>query len=352
MPYEYNIPQLERFSSAYEEVGIFLRVLYQPYACDILEELIKNKELTVKDIRARLGTEVPNFLISKSLTSLKNRNIVDKTGNLYVLTNPHFYKKLYETAVQIKKQLGIKPHEKATCNDVKSVAEFLNHLFFDNTSNILLHILLKKPLSFSDILDTYRSNHGYIARAKVRYHLTHRSWEVCGVAVEIFKEKAKKYSITQKGRQLHEIFDKFIVDYETIIDEWINNVWEQPIKNFVSENVPIVYLRDPIYKVIKVLDKHHSAIVFSNEIEGIITAKDVMNNIGDNMTKEGFLSDIKVKDIMTPITAQQVISSETTLSRIYAREKGFRHTQYIVNTGRETYGVLNLITVIQEFNKI
>jgi CBS domain-containing protein len=352
MPHEYNVPQLARFPSAYEHFGILLRTFYQPYACEIMEELIKSRELTVTELRAKLGPKVPNFLISKSLTSLKNRKIIDKTGNLYTLTNPHFYSKLQGAAEQLISLLSGKPSRKVSCDDVRCVAEFFSHIFFDNTSNVLLHILLKKNLSFNEIVETFRSNHGYIPRAKLRYHLVYKKIRLCDFDVEFFKASDKKFSLSRKGRQIHELFDTFIVEYEMGIEDWIKKVWDQPIKNLVSEYVPLLYMSDPIHKVLAVLSNSRSVIVFSNGLEGIVTSKDVMNKIGDKLAKEGFILNTLVKDVMTPISKDQVLSSETTLAKIYTKNRGFSHTTYLVDTGRETYGILDLSNVIQKFNKI
>ncbi|MFH1125508.1 MAG: hypothetical protein V1703_00135, partial [Candidatus Altiarchaeota archaeon] len=352
MPYEYNIPQLMRFHNAYEYFGTFLRTFSQPYTCEIMEGLIKNKELTVTEIRSRLATGVPNFLVSKALTSLKNRNIIDKIGNLYTLKNQHFYNKLSQTTEQIKNLLDIKSTKEVTCDDIRDVAACLNHAFFDDTSNILVHILLKKALSFNEIVDIFRSNHGYIARVKLRYHLKSRKLRICGKDLDMFTAKAKKYAISAKGKRLHEMFDTFIVEYETGTENWIKEVWNEPIKNLVQEQVPMVYIRDPLHKVLKVMGKASSAIVFSNEMDGIITIKDVMNKIGHHISAGGFTSDIIVKDIMTPLTPDKVLSGEITLAKLYAKEKGLHHRQYIVRTGVETYSILDLASVIKKLNEI
>ncbi|MBM3308995.1 MAG: hypothetical protein FJY77_01960 [Candidatus Altiarchaeales archaeon] len=352
MPYEYNIPQLMRFLNAYEYFGILLRVFSQPYTCEIMSELIKSKEITVAEIRSKLGAKAPNFLVSKTLTQLKNRRIVGKTGNLYTLKNPHFHNKLKQVTEQIKNLVEAKSPQEITCDDIRSVAEALNHIFFDNTSNILIHILLKRDLSFNEIVNTFRSNHGYIARVKLRYHLKSRKIKICGKDLAIFATKAKRYSLTTKGKKLHEILDTFLVEYEAGAEEWIKNVWNQPLNSMVDEQVPMVYLRDPVHKIIKILEESNAAIVFSNEVDGIITIKQLMNKIGECMSSGGFIVGITAKDVMTPVTANQIIPGETTLARLYAKEKGFKHRQYIVSTGVETYSILDLKQIVKKINEV
>ena len=350
MPEGYSISLLSRFRYSYEHVGSLLNIFSQLTTCKVMFLLDEKRELEVREIRRNLKG-VQSFVISKSLTSLRNHNIIDKVERTYILKNDIFFRRLSDAAVKVLGVIGKKPaKEKVNEFELKNTAELFSQMFFDDVSNILMHILLIKARKFNEISEIYRHAHGYVPTSTLRYHLSTRRVDVGGRKIKIFDTRNRNYMLSAEGRKIHDIFDNFIIDYENSIEKWINDMWGLPLKELTKESIPIVDLRDSIHKLLRLLYNSAFIIAFSNKPEGIITTKNVMNKIGSNLGNVGFLSDTTVKDIMTPISPDQVISGKSTLLELFKREKGFEHNHYIVDLGGGMYSVLSIYDVLKMFS--
>ncbi len=350
MPKGYGILQLSRFGYSYEHIGSLLSTFSQITVCKVMFLLNKENELEVREIRRNLR-DVQSFVISKSLSMLKSHNIIGKIEKSYVLKNDIFFDKISDTTVKILDLVGEKTtREEITETDLKNVADLFSNLFFDNVSNILIHILLAKPRKFNEIVDIYRNAHGYVPTSTLRYHLSTRKVSVGDHKLNIFDLEGRNYTLSKEGKKIHEIFDNFIEEYEKSIEQWINEMWKLPIKKLTAESIPIADFRDSIHKLLRILHSSAFIIAFSNEPKGIITTKNVMNEIGKNLGHIGFLADTTVEDIMTPITKDQIIPGNTTLLDLFKKEGGFEHNHYIVDLGNGMYSVLCIYKVLQKFS--
>lgn len=350
MPKGYNISQLSRFGYSYEHIGSLLNVFSQLSVCKIMFLLDKERELEVREIRRNLR-DVQSFVISKSLSLLKNHNIIDKIEKSYALKNDIFFQKLSESTVKILELTGEKiTREKITETDLKNVADLFSNLFFDNVSNVLIHILLVKPRKFNEISEMYRNAHGYVPTSTLRYHLSTRKVSVGDHKVKIFDLRGRNYMLSPEGKKIHTIFDNLIAGYENSIEEWINDMWKLPIKELTTESIPIADLRDSVHKLLRILYNSDFIIAFATGPRGIITTKNIMNKIGSNLGNLGFLADTTVADIMTPIAKDQIISGKTTLLELFKKEDGFEHNHYIVDLGSGMYSVLGIYDVLKRFS--
>jgi DNA-binding HxlR family transcriptional regulator len=350
MPKEYNISKLTRFSYSYEHIASLLSVFSQTPACRIMFLLEQNREMEVKTIRRELK-DTESFVISKSLTLLKNHNILEKSEKTYVLKNNIFFRELCKATLDVLTALGERPKEnRITEADVKAVAELFAGLFFDVVSNTLIHMLIPKARKFNEVSDMFRSAHGYIPASTLRYHLSTRRIKVRDTKIQVFDFSARNYSLSEDGRRIHDIFDSFLKNYENSIEAWIHDMWEQPIRSLTTETVPIADLRDTVHKLLRIFHTSSFIIAFSTEPRGIITTKNLMNKLGGNLGHIGFLSNTTVEEVMTPIDRSQIISGDTTLLKIYKKEDGFPHNHYIVDLGKGNYNVLSIYDVLQKFS--
>lgn len=349
MPEEYNISQLTRFGYSYEHIGSLLNIFSQLTTCKIMFLLRDTKELEVSEIRKELGN-IQSFIVSKSLTSLRNNNIIDKVERTYTLKNDIFFQKLYDATANILESMD-KPHE-ITEYDLKEVAKLFSDLFFDPVSNVLIHILITKPRKFNEISNMYRDAHGYVATSTLRYHLSTRKVDLEGHRLKIFDVRERNYILSEEGRKIHNIFDNFIDEYEKAIEKWIEDMWKLPVKDLTGESTPIIDLRDSAHKILRLLYNSDFIIAFSTEPEGIITTKNVMNRMGEKLNQVGFLANTTVEDIMTPITKDQVISGEISLLQLFKENKGFEHNHYIVDRGKGMYSVLSIYNVLKRFGDV
>ncbi|MBN2014188.1 MAG: hypothetical protein JW778_03320 [Candidatus Altiarchaeota archaeon] len=350
MPKGYNISKLSRFGYTYEHIGSLLSIFSQSPVCKIMFLLDEKKEMEVREIRRSLR-DVQSFVVSKSLSLLRNHNIVDKVEKTYVLKNDIFFRLLSETALQVLDLVGDKPKDgKINDKDLQNTANVFSELFFDNVSNILIHVLMMKPRKFNEIGDMYRSAHGYLPASTLRYHLSTRKIRIGDTKISIFGIKGRDYHLTEDGVRLHEIFDRFLKEYENSIEKWIHDMWKLPLSDLTTETVPIADLRDSAHKLLRILHTNDFVIAFSTEPKGIITTKNVMNKIGSNLGNVGFLAETTVEQIMTPIERGQIISGDTTLLQLFKKGDGFEHNHYVVDLSRGMYNVLSIYDVLKRFS--
>jgi len=342
---------LSQFSYSYEHIGAILRMFSQPSVCDMMLLFEKEKELSAGKIRKNIDG-AQDFVISKSLSLLKSHKKIDKVGKTYKLRNDLLFRQLQEATKKIKAMTDRKNVEDISGSDIRSVAALFSDVFFDNTCNIMLHILLDKGRNIHEIEGIFRQNHGYLPRGKTRYYLAIKKFSACGKPVEVFEIVEGRYAVTSKGKRAHEIFDKLIDGYQASVEERIKRVWNVPVGELVGDRSPIVYLRDPLHKVLRALDESEALIAFSSEPEGIIPIKNTMNIIAENHGKRGFLEEVAAKDVMIPISGDQILKKDVTLSDVLkSNNNKLPFTYYIVNTGGNTFGLLNLHNLIKKFNE-
>lgn len=348
MPKEYNISKITRFNYSYEHVGSLLSLFSQQPICRIMFLLEKEKELEVSTIRQNLK-ELPAFVISRALTQLRAHNILEKAEKTYSIKNDLFLKKLSEATVKVLELVG-EQKERITEEDIRNVADLFSSTFFDNVSNVLIHMLLEKPHKFNELANMYRNAHGFVAATKLRYHLSTRKIYVGGKRLLLFGVRGRNYYLTEEGRKLHEIFDSFLNDYEQAIEQFIQEIWSKPIRELTSEGLPLADPRDSFNKLLRLLNTTDFIIAFSTEPKGIITTKNVMNCVGENVGKRSSLSELVVSDAMTPIDNTKIIPGDMTLRELYEKEGGFKHNHYVVELGRGIYNVLSIYGVLRRFS--
>jgi len=350
MPKGYSISKLSRFGYSYEHIGSLLSIFSQSTVCKIMFLLNREREMEVREIRRELSG-VQSFVISKSLSLLKNHNIIGKVEKSYVLKNDIFFQRLSDATVRILGLVGEKTtREKITEMDLRNVADLFSNLFFDNVSNILIHMLLMKSRKFNEIAEMYRNAHGYVPTSTLRYHLSTRKVSIGDHKIKIFDLRGRNYTLSPMGKKIHKIFDNFIEEYENAIEQWINDMWKLPIRELTTESIPIADPRDSVHKLLRILYSSDFIIAFSTEPKGIITTKNIMNKIGNNLGNLGFLAETTVEDIMTPISKDQIIPGNTTLLDLFKKEGGFEHNHYIVDLGSGMYSVLSIYDVLKRFS--
>ena len=211
---------------------------------------------------------------------------------------------------------------------------------------------LNEPRDVNDIRRIYRNNHGYIPLSTLRYHLSTRKLDFSGHPISIFELRDKKYVVSTEGKELHKIFDEFLNTYERGVEERIKDIWKRPIKELIDMVSPIVYLRDRFHKVIRILRTTDFVLAYSSEIEGIISHKEVMEAFSKNINKQDFLDTLSVKDVMKPISGDQIVDGKLTLMDIIGPKEGIRYTRYVVELDPGIYGVLNVHDIIRELAEI
>ncbi|MFH1404092.1 MAG: hypothetical protein ABIH11_07480 [Candidatus Altiarchaeota archaeon] len=351
MPKQYDAALVNSYAYMHTHFGEMLSIFSHPVNCGIMRLLSENRQLDVSDFRKKWGKGIKSYVLSRHLSSLYAKRIIDKRGKIYTLTNDLFYSKLFEAAEKVVK-VHSKDNKKTTPNDeyVASVAETFSNMIYDRTTNILVHILLRHSRAFNEIVEIYRSNHEYISSNVLRYHLSRKKFNIQGNEFEVFEYKNKEYCLTPVGKGLHKIYDDFMDSYISANEEWMRDVWSRPVRELVSDRVSMAQPGDKFYKVLRMLGKTDFVIIRSNTVEGVVTIQHAMSLIGGVLEKEGFWGSMTAREVMIPVTDADILSGSETLRDIYRKKGEFTELYYVIDMGGGNYNILDINKVSKIMN--
>jgi DNA-binding HxlR family transcriptional regulator len=350
MPRQYDAALVNSYAYMHTHFGEMLSIFSQPVNCGIMRLLTEKKQLEVSEFKKCWGGSIKSYVLSRHLSSLYAKRIIDKRGKIYVLTNDIFYSELMSTSSDLLKVISKNKKLELTDETVAAVAETFSDITYDRITNILIHILLRQPQPFNEIVEIYRSNHEYISANVLRYHLSQRKFRISSVDFEVFQYKNKEYSLTPVGKNIHNLFDNFMDEYIKANEDWIRRIWSIPVKELVSDRVSMAQTGDKFYKVLRMLGKTDFVIVRSNKVEGIVTIQHAMSLIGKLIDKEKFWGDMNAREVMAAITEADIISGNETLREIYKKRGEFSNLYYVVDVGSNNYNVLDLNKVFKVLN--
>jgi hypothetical protein len=349
MPREYDAALVNSYAYMHAHFGEMLGIFSHPLNCGIMRILGQKKQLDVSDFKKYLGDDVKSYDLSRHLSSLYAKRIIDKRGKLYNLTNDLFYRGLVDATQEV---LDTVSKKKLTPSDayVAAVAEAFSNITYDRITNILTHMLLRQPRPFNEIVDIYRSNHEYISANVLRYHLVRKKFSVYDISFELFQFRNKEYTLSSVGRTIHKIFDDFMDSYIKLNEEWMRKVWSEPLKDLVSDRVSMAQPSDKFYKVLRMLGKTDFVMVRSNKVEGVVTIQHALSLMGKVMDKPNFWGEMTAREIMLPLTKDEVLSGNETLRDVYKKKGDFTSLYYVVDMGGGNYNILDLNRISKLLN--
>lgn len=367
MPQEYEVLDVTRFSYRYRRWGENMRNYSHPQVCTTMRILSEKKHVSVSDIHTELKkAEIPPSNLSSFLNNLRESNHVKRRGRVYILANNLFYKRLYQAAGRLKDYIKTKKLSKigykdvstqklselsATDiddNEVASVAKVFSDMIYEEASNYLTHILLNEARTFNEIVDIYRTNHGYISPDRLRYYLSVRKLRLFDKEFPVFKQKNKRYYPSKLGETVHKVFDDALEGYMRDSEIWMENLWSKPVKELMSEITAIVHPTDPFFKVLRLIEKSEFVLVQAERITGIITVRDALTAMGYRMHKPGWWTYVLAKDVMKPVSEKDFIKGDITVQDIFEKEEGIKNNCYIIKAGENKFGLLNM----REFQRL
>ncbi len=348
MSSEYDTALVEGYARMHAHFGELLDIYSQPICCEIMDILEKEGELTVSEIKQKIRG-IQSYMLSKHLTLLLEKKHIVKKGKIYSMNNNLFYTNLNVSTKKMIKTLGKKTIQMSSKEKAMTASLYATTIY-DQTTNILIHILLSGPRTLKEIVDMYRCNHSYITSNVVRYHLSKKKFFIFNDEIEIFNHKSKRYALTTIGKEIHDVFDEFMSNYLYSNEEWMRKVWSIPIREIVSDRVSMALPGDKFFKVLRMLGKTDFVIVRSNYVEGILTIQQAMSIIGKVLDTDGFWGGLIAKEVMIPLKDEDVLSGNATLKEIYAKKEKFDKIYYVVDLGGKNYGVLDLNQVSKIMN--
>jgi hypothetical protein len=349
MPEEYDMAVVSGYARTHAHFGELLSIYSQPICCCIMTLLREGKEISVSEIRDKFPLMKP-YILSRHLTLLYEKKHILKAGKIYTLNNDIFYRNLSTAATRILHTIKKVKKSEVTPEEIAMTSSLFSSMIYDDVSNILIHILLKSPRTLNEIVDIYRSNHGYVPSSIIRYHLTRKKYEYFGEKIEIFDLDTKRYALSSLGRACHEIFDEFMGEYIRDNEDWMRQIWTKPIKELVSDRVSMAQPGDKFYKVLRMLGKTDFVIVRGNKAEGVVTIQHALSMIGRVIDTDNFWGSMTAREVMLPIKAEDILSGKETLREIYQKRGEFVNTDYIVEMGGGNYTVLDLNKVSKIMN--
>lgn len=369
MPEEYDVLDVTRFAYRYERWGENLRNYSHPQVCIAMRLLTKKKRIIVSEIHDELDRlKISPSNLSSFLKDLHRSGHVNKKGRLYELVNNIFYKRLCQSAYRIKNyqktkkwksndyspvsNSGLRKYldekQDLADEDVASVAKVFSDIFYEESSNYLIHILLKQKLTFNEIVNIYQNNHGYVQPDRLRYYLSSRKLTLFNKKFSLFSQKDRRFTITRLAEIIHKTFDESLDFYMLDSEKWMEKLWKNPAESLISEITSIVHPADPFFKVLRLLAKSGVVLVQSHTIVGIVTVKDALNKMNEELGNPGWWTYVSAKDVMHPVTESEFILKSDTMTNVLSKKETLDQNYYIVKLAENSFGVLD----ISEFQKL
>ncbi len=349
MPKNYDVALVNSYAYMHAHFGELLDIFSQPIDCTIIRLLKADETLSVSEIKKKAPESIKNYVLSRHLSYLASKGMIEKEGKLYRLNNDIFYDGLVTAAK--KTHDHYKNHTKKFDDFfTASVTSVFSSLIYDRITNILIHMLLGGPKSLNEIVEIYRSNHEYVSSNVLRYHLNRKKFSVKNHDLNIFQLKNKHYSLTKDGKFLHKTVDIFFMEYCRKNEEWMRDIWSKPIRELVSTRISMAQPGDKFYKVLRMLGKTDFVIIRDNTVRGIVTIEHAMSAIGDNIQKDGFWGGLTAEQVMIPISEKELIPGSSTLKKLHKKKGAFSNIHYVVQLDADTYSVLDLNRISKIMN--
>jgi hypothetical protein len=350
MPSQYDAALVNSYAYMHTHFGEMLSIFSQPVNCSIMRLLKEKGQLDVSDIKKQWGGGIKSYVLSRHLSSLHSKRIIEKKGKLYALTNDLFYSGLIDTTDKVLKT--IQKNKKITPSDeyISAVAGAFSDIIYDRITNILVHMLLRQPRPFNEIVEIYRSNHEFVSANVLRYHLTRKKSKIFDLEFELFHFRNKEYGLTPTGKILHNLFDEFMDNYIRANEEWMRKIWSTPVKDLVSDRVSMAQPGDKFYKVLRMLGKTDFVIVRSTKVEGVVTIQHALSLIGKVLDKDDFWGSMTAREVMMPLSSEDIISGNDSLKDIFRRQGDFSSLYYVVDVGGGSFNVLDLNKISKILN--
>ena len=325
MPREYGIFDVTRFAYRYEWWGENLRNLSHPQTCVAMRLLSGENQVSVSDIHEELTRlDISRSNLSTFLKHLRERGLVYRRGRLYELVNNYVYKRVFQAAGRLKNYLendvwseldfrdisseplnNLAPRGVIVSDlDVASTAKVFSDLIYEEASNYLVHILLKKKRTFNEIVDIYQTNHGYISPDRIRYYLSSRNLILFEKQFQAFKQENRRYGLTEIGSTVHKSFDDALSCYMRDSEIWMEGLWNKKSGELVNKTTAIVHPTDPFFKVLRLLAKSRIVLVQAETVIGVITVQDALNKMSEELGNPGWWTYITARQAMKPIQTE------------------------------------------------
>ena len=104
MPRQYDAALVNSYAYMHTHFGEMLSIFSQPENCAIMHLLSEKGQLDVSDFKKNWKGGIKSYDLSRHLSSLYAKRIIDKRGKLYILTNDLFYSGLIQATNKALKE--------------------------------------------------------------------------------------------------------------------------------------------------------------------------------------------------------------------------------------------------------